>query len=142
MASGFELVAEVEIDASPELVYRFFTEPELLERWHCVRAESDPRPGGRLVLDVTGAHVTRGEYLELEPGRRLVYTWGFDEPGSTTVEVLFEPRPGGTRVTLRHTGFQEATDRDGHRSGWGDYLKRLAIAAPGGDPGPDPRRVS
>ena len=87
MAESFEFHTEIEIEASPELVYRFFVEAELLERWHGVHAETDPRPGGRFLLNVTGADTTRGEFLELEPGRRVVFTWGFLEAGSTTVEV-------------------------------------------------------
>lgn len=39
---NFELVHEIEIDASPDLVFRFFTDPALLERWFCVHAGPTP----------------------------------------------------------------------------------------------------
>ena len=141
-AETFEFRTEIAIDASPELVYRFFTEADLLARWHGEYAETDPRPGGKFLLNVTGVDITRGEFLELDPGRRLVFTWGFLEAGSTTVEVTFEPKGDGTLVRVHQHGFKEAPSRDAHRDGWTEYLGRLAILATGGDPGPNPRRVS
>ena len=85
MCDSFDLTQEIDIDASPELVFRFFTDAELLARWLCVRAETDPRTGGSFTLNVTGTHVTRGTFRELEPGRRLAFTWLFDhvEPPDT-----------------------------------------------------------
>ena len=71
---SFELIHE--IDASPELVFQFFTDAELLERWHGVHAETEPRPGGRFMLNITGQTVTRGIFLELDPGRHLVFRAG------------------------------------------------------------------
>ena len=78
MQGSFEITREIDIDASPEMVFRFFTEPALLERWLCVQADVDARPGGGYVFNVTGSHTTRGTFLVVEPGRRLVYTWLFD----------------------------------------------------------------
>ncbi len=71
MRGSFEIIREIEIDASPELVFRFLTEPALLERWLCVQAEVDAHPGGSYVLNVTGSHTTRGTFLVVEPGHRL-----------------------------------------------------------------------
>lgn len=142
---SFEFVHEIEIDASPDLVFRFFTDPALLERWFCVHAESDPQPGGRFTFDVTGEDVMRGTFLELEPGRRLVFTSLFDNTQprvQTTVEVTFTPVGRGTRVRLRHSGFAAAKTRDGYRRGWEHYLPRLATAVRGDDPGPDSWRKS
>jgi uncharacterized protein YndB with AHSA1/START domain len=41
------------------------------------------------------------------------------------MDVAFEERDGGTRVTIRHTGFPSAELRDDHRSGWPGFLDRL-----------------
>ena len=65
MQGSFEITREIDIDASPEMVFRFFTEPALLERWLCVQAEVDAHPGGSYVFNVTGSHITRGTL----PGR-------------------------------------------------------------------------
>jgi uncharacterized protein (TIGR02453 family) len=62
-------------------------------------------------------------------------------PGTSTVEVTFEPERGGTLVRLRHAGLPPAA-LDPHGEGWGHYLDRLVIRAGGGDPGPDPTLVT
>ena len=74
MQGSFEITREIDIDASPETVFRFFTEAALLARWLCDQAEVDAHPGGGYVFNVTGSHTTRGTFLVLEPRRRLVYT--------------------------------------------------------------------
>ena len=144
MDDSYDLTQEIDIDASPELVFRFFTDAELLRRWLCRHAELDPRPGGAFTLNVTGTHITRGEFRELEPGRRLVFTWLFDHvqpPIPTTVEVTLTPVGRGTHVRLRHYGLAHRTLRDRHAGGWEHYLPRLAAAASGADPGPDAWRT-
>lgn len=84
-----------------------------------------------------------GEYLEVAPPRRIVFPWGFEgtgravAAGSTRVEVTLEPDGGGTLLTLRHHGLQDAT-RQAHHEGWTHYLARLAPAAAGDPPAPDP----
>ena len=144
MQGSFEITREIDIDASPEMVFRFFTEPALLERWLCVQAEVDARPGGGYVFNVTGSHTTRGTFLVVEPCRRLVYTWLFDHvepPLPTTVEVTLTPVGRGTRVRLHHHGFAEQLTRDRHAAGWAHYLTRLAVAAASGEAGADPWRT-
>ena len=69
MQGSFEITREIDIDASPEMVFRFFTEPALLERWLCAQAEVDAHPGGSYVFNVTGSHITRGTLLVVEPSR-------------------------------------------------------------------------
>jgi len=59
-------------------------------------------------------------------------------PGSTTVEVTLAPDGDGTHVRLVHRGLQTPEMREQHRQGWDHYVARLAVAAAGGDPGPDP----
>jgi uncharacterized protein YndB with AHSA1/START domain len=56
--------------------------------------------------DVNGTAV-RGRYLELDPPRRLLISWGFDgsddlPPGASTLEVRLLPERDGTRVGIRH----------------------------------------
>jgi len=54
----------------------------------------DPRPGGVFCLNPNSSETVRGEYLEVIPPRRIVFTWGWEEdgtvgvpPGSTIVEI-------------------------------------------------------
>jgi uncharacterized protein YndB with AHSA1/START domain len=136
------VVIEVEVEASPETIFPFFTDPEKMVRWKGTAAELDPRPGGIYSVDVTSQALARGEYVEVDPFRRVVFTWGWQgdgavPPGSSTVEVTLEPRGDSTLVRLVHSGLPE-DKRELHREGWDHFLDRLRIAAPGGDPGPDP----
>lgn len=133
---------EVRIDARPETVFEFFTDPEKMVLWKGTTAELDSRPGGTYRVNVAGEHVVRGEYVEIEPPTRIVVTWGWEEegasvePGGSTVEVTLEPDGDGTLVRLSHRDLPEAA-REPHAMGWDHYLPRLAIAAAGGDAGPD-----
>jgi uncharacterized protein YndB with AHSA1/START domain len=137
---------EVRIAAAPETVFPFFTDPELMTRWQGSAATLDPRPGGIYRVDVIDGHVARGEFVEVDPPRRVVFTFGWEpegggdpvsiEAGSSTIEIVLTPDGDETVVRLIHRDLPEAA-RDGHRMGWVHYLERLAVAAPGGDPGPD-----
>ena len=106
-----------------------------------MEATLDLRPGGAYRFDITGGDVTEGVFETLEPGKRLVYTWGFERTGSSRVEIDLEATPGGTRLHLRHSGLDSTDGRDAHSRGWTHYLARLAIASAGGAPGPDSWRA-
>ncbi|MDH3471907.1 MAG: SRPBCC domain-containing protein [Acidimicrobiia bacterium] len=131
----------IEITASPAAVYPFLTQPESMLRWMGDYAVFDAQPGGEFTLDVNGVPV-RGHYLELDPPHRLVFSWGHAgsdllPPGSSTVEITLEPTGDGTRLHVEHRDLppQEA---EMHAIGWPHFLARLAIAATGQHPGPDP----
>jgi hypothetical protein len=59
-------------------------------------------------------------------------------PGSSTVEIELVPEAGGTKLLFTHRDLPTRESTDRHAHGWNHYLERLAIAAGGGDPGPDP----
>ena len=134
---------EVRIDAPADVVFEFFVDPEQMVRWMGVDADLDARPGGVFKVNVTGQDVARGEYVEVSPNERVVFTWGWEteanpvRPGSSTVEVTLEPDGPATLVRLRHLGLPGGPD-DRHAEGWDHYLGRLGVAVAGGDAGPDP----
>ena len=134
---------EVRIDAPPEVIFKFFVDPEQMIRWKGVEATLDPRPGGIYRVNVTGADVVRGEYVEVSPNERVVFTWGWEgegnpvPSGSSTVEITLVPDGASTLVRLRHHGLPGGPE-DRHAEGWEHYLARLAAAAAGRDAGPDP----
>ena len=134
---------DVQIDARPEIVFQYFLDPERIAKWSGPVIALDPRPGGEIKIALSGVYSGSGQVVEVDPPRRLVYTWGWDEPGhpipsgSTRVEIDLTPAGKGTQVRLRHLGLPlDAVDD--HTKGWTFYLDRLAIVAIGGDPGPDP----
>jgi uncharacterized protein (TIGR03086 family) len=130
------------IDATPDEAFALFTEPERLRRWQAVSAAVDLRVGGEYRLTVTPSHIASGVFTEIEPGRRVVYTWGWvgsddPAPGSTTIVVDLEPVGDKTLVRLTHEGLTPG-QAAGHTEGWNHYVDRLADAASAGDAGLDP----
>jgi uncharacterized protein (TIGR03086 family) len=106
-----------------------------------VTARVDLRAGGDYRWTIIPGHAVSGTFTEVEPGRRVVFTWGWEgsadlPPGASTVIITLEPAVGGTMVRLVHeglTGEQEAS----HAEGWTHFLGRLVTAATAGDAGPD-----
>lgn len=140
-----EHAVEVErrISAAPSEVFAFLTEPDLYVRWQGISAELDPRPGGAFRVRMNAETVAAGEYLEVEPPRRIVLSWGWEgsdeiPPGSTRVEILLEDLGQGTLLRLRHTGLPDGAAAAMHREGWDRYGDRLVVVAGGGDAGPEP----
>lgn len=119
----------------------FFTDPDRMIQWKGIEATLDARPGGVYRVNINGRDVARGEYLEVTPHSRIVFTWGWPQsqlpPGSSTVEVALIPDGDGTIVRLRHLGLP-ADQRETHALGWEHFLDRLSLAAEGRSPGRDP----
>ncbi len=122
----------VEVAVAPEAAFDAFTRE--IDAWYRVDTDTlpditrtaairfEPRMGGRL-LDVhdlaTGAGRELGRITCWEPGRRLAFT---DNEG-TEVEVRFEARGAGTRVTLTHRGLDRLAPQRAkqlRRSGWAE----------------------
>jgi len=137
-----ELVREIMIDATPETIWPFLTEPGKHVEWQGTVAEIDPRPGGVYRVLVGGQFRSSGEYIEVVPYEKVAYSFGWDQeghpipPGSTTVEITLHPEGDKTRVRLTHRGLPDDAIGD-HSHGWDHYLGRLALAAVGGGAGPD-----
>lgn len=137
------LEVTVHIAARPETVFTYFTDPARYAQWMGSHATLDPVPGGVYRVDMRDGVQASGEFVELDPPHRLVFTWGWTHdhavaPGSTRVVVTFAEEDGGTRVVLHHYDLPDDGQRDHHGKGWELYLARLEVWATGGDPGPDP----
>lgn len=138
MTKALKLVRTVA--ANPGRVFEAWTSPEQVKRWTCpdptasVDVEIDLRVGGHysICMHVEGGPFTaHGTYREVDPPRRLVYTWGWKEEAhamkaETVVTVEFVPAQGGTEIRLTHIGFPTPDDRDGHGEGWKICVERLA----------------
>jgi uncharacterized protein YndB with AHSA1/START domain len=140
-----EPVVEVtrRIQAAPEDVFPFLTESEKYTRWKGLAADLDPRPGGVYRVQMSPDSTAVGEFVEVDPPSRVVFTGGWEgsddvPPGSTTVEITLEADGDETVAVLRHFGLPNAHEAEEHTQGWNHYLSRLEIAGSGRDPGPDP----
>lgn len=127
---------KLRIRATRETVWRYWTDPQRICEWWGVAAELQPEPGGSCIVDLGGGAVMRGEYVELEPFERLVFTFGWDPhpegpdvpPGSSTVEVTLADDDGETILTLRHTDLP-AGEVHRHDEGWAHFLPLLVTSA-------------
>lgn len=136
-----EFSTSIEIEAPPDTVFAHLVTPERMVRWMGQHAELQPVSGGGFAVDINGSLV-RGEYLEVDPPRRVVVSWGIvgsDDllPGSSRVEFTLTRTASGTSLSLVHSGLPE-TRMQGHARGWAHYLPRLQLSASGTDPGADP----
>jgi len=134
------------IAAPPERVFDLWTDPGLLVRWwgpvgfDVPALALDVRPGGRwrtTMRSPDGAlHTVSGVYRAVERPRRVVFTLAWEDDAGvrgheTEVTVTFERAPGGTKLVLLQSEFENAEGRDRHRYGWSSSFDRLAREAVG-----------
>jgi uncharacterized protein YndB with AHSA1/START domain len=131
------ILATVDIASPPERVFRALSSKEICEWWgaeglyRTTGWTGDVRVGGRWRASGVGADghefAVEGEYLEVDPPRKLAHTWKPDWDGGkpTTVKYRLEAVDGGTRVTVRHEGFDSAESCAGHSTGWERVLDWL-----------------
>jgi uncharacterized protein YndB with AHSA1/START domain len=123
------------IHARPETVWQFWIDPVRMCEWWGADAELDPRPGGECRVDLGAGAVMRGEFVEVVPFERIVFTFGWERtadapdvpPGSSVVEVTLVADGDHTVLTLRHSGLGGAATEE-HRAGWAYFLPLLADA--------------
>lgn len=134
MIDGDAVVHELDLAAAPEIVFEHFVDPAKLVRWIGISATLEPRPGGTFRFEVVPGEHCEGNYVEVDPPRTLVFTWGWTNPGmgvapgTSTVEVRLVPHSGGTRLLLVHRGLGGGRQRDMHDEGWTRFLGLLGVA--------------
>ena len=120
------------VAAPPERVWRAWTDPAVLAAWFWpprfeTTAEVDARPGGafRVASAPVGIGVS-GAIARADPARLLETSWRWDgDDEETRVTVTFELVREGTRVVVRHEGFDSDEAVAEHVQGWNDCLDRL-----------------
>ena len=136
-----DIVLKQRIEASPSTVYRYLTKSEQWSLWQGASASLDAKRGGIFSMVMCNGMNARGQFVELVPDKRVVFTWGWVDrpgipPGSTTVEIELSEEADGTLLVLTHR--EVPSDESAmQKMGWTHYLPRLAIVAAGQDPGPD-----
>jgi uncharacterized protein YndB with AHSA1/START domain len=145
-----EAVVVTRTFAAPrEKVFQAWTDPQMMARWFCRCAghpptrvlDADVRSGGHYRIEVEGPRQGApgtmlyrgwGEYREVRPPERLVFTWNWEhyafQDTLVTVEFRTLGESGFTEVTLTHELLPTEKARDEHRKGWGecfDMLERM-----------------
>ncbi len=121
-------------------IFDLWTRPEFMARWMSpfpgavdCRASCDPRPGGAFSLVMSSKDAIRevsGAYVEVDPPRKLVFTWigPLTNNVTTLVTVELTPRGDETDLVLTHERLPTSAIHDGHTKGWGHILDHLADA--------------
>jgi uncharacterized protein YndB with AHSA1/START domain len=128
------------INVSPARVYEAWTDLAQLREWfgpENVRTRNltaDVRVGGKYRWDLTspeGEDMSAfGEYKELVQGKKIVFTWQWDddeawENRSSVVTIELFERRGGTELRFRHEQLPSEESRDRHNEGWNSLLDGL-----------------
>jgi Uncharacterized conserved protein len=128
------------IRAPRSRVYEAWTDPAQLRRWfgpESIQTDgivADARAGGEFRWDLTNAEGEKmtmlGEFRELKPGRKVVFTWRWDddelwENRTSIVTVELEDADGGTQLRLTHEQLPTEESRDSHTGGWNSALDKL-----------------
>ena len=125
-------------EASAQAVFDAWTSEEVIRRWwHAGRdwetpeVEIELRVGGVVRVVMRNPHKDieyggGGQYTEVDPPRRLAFTWIWD--GDSTrqlIEIDFEEVDGVTKVTFTHSGLWDEESVRSHESGWGTTFDNL-----------------
>lgn len=125
--------------APPERVFQAWTRPEEVTKWFgpaefaSPKAEIDLRVGGKYRFHLVGpdgkSHIAAGEYREISPPHRLVFTWGWEtgaDPFESLVTLDFlSNSSGGTEFVMLHDRFPNQELRDNHNKGWTSTLEKF-----------------
>jgi uncharacterized protein YndB with AHSA1/START domain len=125
-----QLDRTVVIQAPPETVFRFFTDPVRWASWWGKGSTIDARPGGTFLIQYPGDTQAAGDVIEVTAPRRIVLTYGYVSGklipvGGSRVTIDVQPHPRGSRVHLRHE-VADAQVRDEHIQGWRYQLSLFA----------------
>jgi glutathione S-transferase len=126
--------------AQRELVFTAISQAEHLQHWMCPagftvpNATGELRVGGRFRVEMVSPEgevfTVGGEYLLIDPPKRLIFTWQW-EPGhsmagiETTVSIELTERSGETELTMTHFGLPSEAERNSHEQGWTGAYENL-----------------
>ena len=133
-------------DAPARLLYEAYSKPEHIKRWFgpegwpVTRCEMDFRVGGSYRFAMTGPDGKEntpfgGQYLELVPGKKIVFDDAFEAPGAQkmVVTVTFDEKDGRTTLTVRTLFASVAAKNEhlgmGYEPGLGSSLDNLGKLA-------------
>jgi uncharacterized protein YndB with AHSA1/START domain len=127
--------------AKPERVYKAFIDPDAMAKWLPPNGftgkvhEMDARVGGTYKMSFTNfstgiSHSFGGEFVELVPNEKLVYTDRFDDPnlpGEMRTTVTIKDGSVGTEVNITQEGIPEAIPLEACYLGWQESLALLKM---------------
>jgi uncharacterized protein YndB with AHSA1/START domain len=120
---SFSVTRDITICARVETVWDYLSTDDGWAAWWGAGSSIKAVPGGSMQIVYPNGQTAEGTVQEVEPPRRIVFTWGFDRPDAmiplegSLVEITLDVIDGGTRLRLVHRVADEAAAR-AHRTGW------------------------
>ena len=128
------------LTAKPERIFRAFLDADAMAKWlppygfTCKVHHVDAKAGGTFKMSFTNfttgnSHSFGGEYLEIVPDTRLVYTDKFDDPnlpGEMRVTVILTKVSVGTELRIEQSGIPGVIPVEACYLGWQQSLMQLA----------------
>jgi uncharacterized protein YndB with AHSA1/START domain len=126
----YELERTVRINASPEIVFGYFSDSARWAAWWGPGSTIDARPGGNLLIRYPNAVEAVGTVEEIDAPHRIVFTMGYPSgkpfpPGASRVTITLENQAGATLLRLTHATIDPAA-RDLFVQGWRYQLSLFA----------------
>lgn len=119
-----ELERSIVIQASREVVFRYFTDSTRWAAWWGAGSTIDARPGGRVYIRYPTGDEVAGEVVAVKAPERIVFTYGYVRgtpfpagESRVTIELEAAEVGGATRLRLVHE-MEDAAARDDHVQGW------------------------
>ena len=126
------------IRAPRQRVFEAWTSAAEMKAWHAPglltvsHAEVDLRPGGAYRIHMRepngSEHRVTGIYREVDPPKRVVYTWSWEDDVAvkdTVVTVEFHQRGESTEIVVTHAGLPTDDQRKQHAEGWQGIMEKL-----------------
>ncbi|MEX2478793.1 MAG: SRPBCC domain-containing protein [Gracilimonas sp.] len=135
MSNHSTLTVKRVIKADPETIFKAFTDEQIMKKWFYADPEgsgatvkSNTSVGGKFQIDMHGkkdTHTHIGEFKEVVPNKKLVFTWNSHVVEDTVVTITFNETNEGTEVTLVHEFMPNEQLLEGHKKGWNVILDHL-----------------
>jgi uncharacterized protein YndB with AHSA1/START domain len=140
---GTKVGAEKEFSVPVEKLYQAWITPEDLKQWwkpsenQLTEVELNNQEGGRIkyvfeTKDGQPAITITGEYKEVKPNERLVYTWNWDLASENTkksdhqLTIEFSSAGEGSKLSVTQENFQDGEAIEPHEQGWQKALEDLS----------------
>lgn len=133
--SEHAVVVSKTINATREDLFEAFTNPEIMSSWFypeddmSADVSNEFEVGGSYTIKMHagngGIYTHVGEYKEIVPNEKLVFTWNSDFVQNTVVTVTFSETDAGTEITITHDLMPSEEMVENHRKGWTGCLSRL-----------------
>ncbi|MCJ8297462.1 MAG: SRPBCC domain-containing protein [Pseudomonadales bacterium] len=136
---SLELISKKIIPASPERVFRMWTDPEKFKLWwgpqgvSCSKVQLELKVGGSYSIENLFANgdklIIFGVYEQIVPNKKLIYTWNIADGKAERVTVLFAEHLQGTELTVIHQRIGDVKSQQRHTLGWQGCLDKLCAYA-------------